>query len=299
MKKYILKSVIVGACALAATACVSNAKSDDAAIQCPVAKDGEEWILDPNFSDEFNADAINESLWEYDMSPWGVRSWTPDCVAQKDGNLQLTMRYEEHEMKGKQYFYKMGIARSKTKTIYGYYEARIKSASLFPGVCPAFWLYSSGEERVVGQDTITYSEIDIVELNQGEIKNSTVSTIDCNLHMRMKVNGEEIWQRPNTHPEMCKTSWEASWDPRDDYHIYACENRPDSIIFYVDNKRIGAKKNLYWHLPMNVTFTMEPRKPHHRYADGDRLPVPEAATTEGFPTTMYVDWVRVWKSRQH
>lgn len=273
--------------------CSSAPKSEK--IECPIAKDGEVWTLDDNFSDEFDSETIDEKKWSYDMSPWGVRSWAKDCVEQKDGKMLLSMRYEEHNMRGVDYFYKMGIARSTQKTTYGYFEARIKSASLFPGVCPAFWLYSSGEQKIVAGDTITYSEIDIVELTMGEELGSTVSTIDTNLHMRMKVDGEEIWQRPNTHPELCKTNWQAPWDPRDDYHIYACENRPDSVIFYVDNQRIGAKKNLYWHLPMNLTLTMEPRKPHHRYVDGGREPVPEAATKEGFPTTMEVDWVRIWR----
>ncbi len=262
-----------------------------------IAKKGEKWELVDQFSDEFNGKRLDESKWNRDIGMWGVRSWSPDCVKVKNGNMALTMRYEEHESKGNEYFYKMGIARSKEKVTYGYFEARIKSASLFPGVCPAFWLYSFGEKGEVNGEMITYNEIDIVELTQGEVKNSTVSTIDCNLHMRLIKDGKEVWQRPNTHPELCRTHWEAPFDPREDYHIYACENRPDSIIFYVDNKRIGAKKNYYWHLPMNVTFTMEPRKPHHIYKDGQRLANPAAATKEGFPTTMYVDWVRTWSKK--
>lgn len=266
--------------------------------KCPIAQKGEKWVLVENFSDEFKGKNVDTDKWHYDMRPWGVRSWTPDCVKQEDGKLKLTMRYEEHQQKGVDYFYKMGIVRSNEKITYGYFEAKIKSASVFPGVCPAFWLYSSGEKMEYNGETLTYSEIDIVELTQGEIKNSTASTIDCNLHMRFIKDGEEVWQRPNTHPELCQTHWEAPWDPRDDYHIYACENRPDSIIFYVDNVRIGAKKNHYWHLPMNLTFTMEPRKPHHRYSENDRVPVPSAATKEGFPTTMEVEWVRTWQKKQ-
>lgn len=279
--------------------CSCSSVETETKLECPVAELGEVWELDPNFSDEFNADTINSKIWQTDVGGWGIRSWSKDCVTQKDGKLSLAMRYEEHQPKDEKYFYKMGIARSLQKTVYGYYEARIKGASLFPGVCPAFWLYSSGEQKVIDGDTITYSEIDIVELTMGEDKGTTVKTIDCNLHMRLVRDGQEVWQRPNTHPELCKTQMEATWDPRDDFHIYACENRPDSIIFYVDNKRIGAKKNYYWHLPMNLTFTMEPRKPHHRYTDKDgRAPVPEAATREGFPTSMEVDWVRVWKQKQ-
>lgn len=296
------KIYIIALCALLAPLLVAEAqktkRGKSQAITCPIAERGERWKLDPQFSDEFNAEEIDEKKWFYKMGTWGVRSWAKDCVNQVDGKLKLTMRYEEHENKSGKFFYRVGIARSTATTTYGYYEARIKAASLYPGVCPAFWLYSSGEKGEVNGEMITYNEIDIVELTQGEAKNSTVSTIDCNLHMRLIRDGKEVWQRPNTHPELCKTNWEAPWDPRDDFHIYACENRPDSIIFYVDNKRIGAKKNLYWHLPMNVTFTMEPRKPHHIYKDGDRVANPAAATPEGFPTTMEVDWVRTWKRQK-
>ena len=272
--------------------------SKNNSIECPIAISGEEWELDLNFSDEFNAQKINSNIWETDIDAWGIRSWSKECVEQHDGILSLSMVYDEHEPKDIKYFYKMGIVRSHHKTTYGYYEARIKGASVFPGVCPAFWLYSSGEEMVIANDTITYSEIDIVELTMGEDDGTTVSTIDCNLHMRLRKGNKEIWQRPNTHPNLCKTFFEADWDPREDYHIYGCENREDSVVFYIDNKRIGAKKNYYWHLPMNLTFTMEPRKPHHRYTGKDgREPVPEAATKEGFPTYMKIDWVRVWKQK--
>ncbi len=289
-----LNYLFVGALAAVLSSCGTESNEQ---ISCPIAQEGETWSMVSEFSDEFNTNNIDEDKWEYDMHPWGVRSWAKDCVVQEDGKLKLTMRYEEHQLRGVDYFYKLGIARSRSKTTYGYFEARIKSASVFPGVCPAFWLYSSGEQMVHKGDTLTYNEIDIVELTQGEIKGSSVSTIDCNLHMRLLKDGVDTWQRPNTHPELCKTSWEASWDPREDFHIYACESRPDSIIFYVDNERIGAKKNVYWHLPMNLTFTMEPRKPHHNYSNGDRIPMPEAATPEGFPTTMEVDWVRVWEKK--
>lgn len=262
---------------------------------CPIAQKGEKWSLNTTFSDEFESDVVDNNKWTTDMAGWGIRSWSEDCVKAEDGKLKLSMRYEEHQSKGEKFFYKMGIAISKETTTYGYFEAKIKGASLFPGVCPAFWLFSRGESMMVNGEKITYSEIDIIELTMGEAEGSTVRTLDTNLHMRkIDENGEEIWQRPNTHPELCKTAVEAEWDPRDDFHIYACENRPDSIVFYVDNKRIGAKKNHYWHLPMNLTFTMEPRKPHHEYSDGGRIPVPEAATREGFPTTMEVEWVRTW-----
>jgi len=70
---------------------------------------------------------------------------------------------------------------------------------------------------------------------------------------------------------------------------------PRSLIKYLDGVQVAEKKNLYWHLPMSVTFTMEARPQLIAWAGVDgRVPVPEAATPDGFPTEMEVDYVRCW-----
>lgn len=258
-------------------------------------------MMNTAFSDEFNQDDINFDIWEHSHS-WGPWSWSEDNVYQKDGVLHIRMSYEPHTRSGNELFYKSGILRSRGAVTYGYFEARIKGNHTFPGTCPAFWLVSDKMDMVRGVDTLTYSEIDIVEMlqmNWSDIKEgaSGVNTIDCNLHMRMMENGKEIWKRPNGYPELCKGAWNAPWDPRDDFHVYGVENRPDSIIWYVDNKRVVAKENLYWHLPMDVILSMGLRHPHVKYVNGDRLPVPEEATADGFPTEMLIDWVRVWDKK--
>ncbi len=253
------------------------------------------------FSDEFNNREINFDRWKRSNS-WGPWSWADDNVYQDDGLLHVRMCYDPHTRNGQELFYTSGILRSKETITYGYFEAKIKGNHTFPGTCPAFWLVSGNEQMIIDGDTITNSEIDIVEMlqmNWSDIREgaSGANTIDCNLHMRMMENGKEIWKRPNSFPEICKGSWTAPWDPRDDYHVYAVENRPDSVIWYVDNQRVVAKKNIYWHLPMELIISMGLRHPHVKYVDGDRYPVPEEATPDGFPTEMLVDWVRVWDKK--
>ena len=44
--------------------------------------------------------------------------------------------------------YTSGMLKSYATGTCGYYEARIKGAPLFPGVCPAFWLYSRIEDQI-------------------------------------------------------------------------------------------------------------------------------------------------------
>ncbi len=259
------------------------------------------WHLDERFSDEFNTDSVDEQKWEKDLRPWGERAWSSDNVLQHNGSLVIRARYEPHDARRQQYFYKLGILRSREKTTYGFFEARIKGCSRFPGLCPGFWLYSSGGDRNPEYPKVAYSEIDIVEMQQGlyvpDLKRQVgVQHIDLNLHTRLlDERGKEYWVRPNHHPDICRNHWAAPWDPRDDYHLYACENTPEKIVWYIDGVKVAEKKNLYWHLPMSVTFTMELRPPLIAWAGEDgRIPVPEAATAEGFPTEMEVDYVRCW-----
>lgn len=137
------------------------------------------------------------------MEPWGDRAWTPDNVFQKDGVLHVRATYEPHTNKGERFFYKLGILQSLKKTTYGYFEARVKGCSKFPGLCPAFWLYSHGKTETdfnPKYPKVTYSEIDIFEIQQGvwhpEFKRAMgPNYIDLNLHTRIiNAEGKEIWQ---------------------------------------------------------------------------------------------------------
>ena len=266
---------------------------------------GGDWEYSEQFSDEFNSNAVDTAKWQHSMRPWGDRAWTRDNVFQQDGSLVIKATYEPHQdRRGRQFFYKLGILRSRQQTTYGYFEARIKGCERFPGLCPAFWLFSDGRARNPAYPQVTYSEIDVVEMLQGIYepqlrRRTSVNHIDCNLHCRIMREGKEIWQRPNSLPDVCKHSWTAPWDPREDFHIYACENTPEKITWYIDGEKVAEEENLYWHLPMNVTLTLELRPPLIKWAgEGGRLPVPEASTAEGFPTQMAVDYVRCWTRKK-
>ena len=266
----------------------------------PVGMSGK-WELIEEFSDEFSGKAVDDAKWDRQLAPWGERAWRSENVYQKAGGLRIRAKYQPHEKKGKKYFYTMGILRSRKQTTYGYFEARVKGCSKFRGMCPGFWLFSSGKHRQEANgETVCYSEIDIFEIQQGLWSKdlygeAPVNRIDCNLHLRLLKDGKEKWFRPNGNPEMCESHWDAPWDPRDDYHVYAVENSKEWIVWYIDGKEVARKKNLYWHLPMRLTLTMEARPPLIRWAGVDgREPDPENCTPDGFPTEMEVDYVRSW-----
>ncbi len=257
------------------------------------------------FSDEFNQKRIDYTKWntpEDAFAAWTFKS--ENVKLDGEGNLLLTVKHDEHTKRNKDFYFSSGMLRSKKTTKYGYYEARVKGADVWPGTCSAFWLYSkvrASEIKDQSVDAISYNEIDVMELQQ-IARNKRMMA--CNLHiMVLKENkkGELVndFIKAGQYPKMGQNQFPVEWDPEDDYHIYACENRPDSIVFYIDNKRVASKPNYFWHLDegMYVTLSLGMRTPYETY-QGGRQPIPttkETAQTAGFPTNMIIDYVRVYK----
>ncbi|WP_281612830.1 family 16 glycosylhydrolase [Flammeovirga sp. SubArs3] len=274
--------------------------------QTPVSHGHLEWELDDNQSDEF--ESLDTQKWENDPNDWGVWSWEPSLAYVEDNELKIKMIQETHRRdtnygSNQELYYKSGIIRNNRTITYGYFEAKIKGADRFPGVSPAFWLYSINQPDPTEDGQAKYSEIDVVELTQREwdFENNDwegPEAIDMNLHAVARENGELIQIRPHKTPEIAQNKWIADFDPREDYHTYGVLSRVDSIFWYVDGVERGRKENLYWHLPMHITVSMGLRAPFVEYIeDGSRRPVPDSTTTVGFPTEMACQYVRVWKAK--
>ncbi|GAA5510831.1 kappa-carrageenase [Novipirellula caenicola] len=297
---FLIASVVF---TLASTAALSLAETPSP-VGDVFASNPDSWAFASEFSDEFDGDQVDTRKWNIDTEDWGTWSWEPENAFLSDGSLKLQMVQQYHQRGNTKLAYKSGIARTHQTITYGYFEARVKGCELFPGASPAFWLHSKGEDnRYTAKDgeTVAYSEIDIIELQQGEWNAETkedngVDMIDCNLHNVLIKNGQRQWMRPNTHPQTNKNEYHASFDPRDDYHVYSVENNKDFVVWYIDGKEIARKPNLYWHLPMHVTLSLGLRRPFENYVNGQRVAVLEKTTEEGFPTTMSVDYVRVWRN---
>lgn len=279
------------------------ARADDPVPTGDVGVSAKELSFVADQSDEFNEDQVNLDKWNIDSKDFGPWSWEPGNVVQKDGSIHLRMEQKDHQRRGEQLHYTSGMARIDKTITYGYFEARIKGCSRYPGACPSFWLYSIGPQnrfKASDGETVAYSEIDVVELQQSEYdfetkKHYPVTRIDCNLHTVLMKDGKRVWSRPNNAPELCKTHFDSPWDPREGYHVYAVKNTKKEIIWYIDGKEVGRKPNLYWHLPMHVTLSLGLRYPFVTYKDGQMAPVSDKTTADGFPTHMSVDYVRVWR----
>jgi hypothetical protein len=165
------------------------------------------WTLQNEFSDEF--DTLNLTKWNTSVKSWGSWSWAPENVFVFNGNLQLTMSYEEHMCQpGLKCYYRSGIAKSRKPSgiAFGYFEARIKGASRWPGVCPAFWAWRN--EASLPAPVGYWTELDFVEMQESR---SSSRDIDFTWHLF-----------PPTEPKHLQNSSHQTFafDPRDDFHIY-------------------------------------------------------------------------------
>jgi beta-glucanase (GH16 family) len=227
---------------------------------------GDQWILQTDFSDEFDEPEIDVAKWDVNVSPWGSWTWQSHNVHIELGKLQLVMRYFTHFREGKTFHYTSGILRSRRHIKYGYFEARIKSSRRDSGLSPAFWAYAYEKNM--------WTEIDFVELTQYA---ANAQLIDFNTHVFHHPNlpdGQAIRER---------RTWLAPWHPSDQFHTYGCEWDEREIRWYVDGHLVKTRKNEYWHQPLYVVLSV-----------GLRAPLTTNPSPTGFPATSEVEYVRVW-----
>ncbi len=88
----------------------------------------------------------------------------------------------------------------------------------------------------------------------------------------------------------------ASWGPWTWDEKNAVQ-RDGKLVLSMTYEAHARKPNQYWHLPMNLILSLGLRHPHIGWVGQDMKPQPKAATAEGFPTSMEVDYVRVWERK--
>lgn len=250
--------------------------------QKPITDPLGSWKLLSDYSDEFNATTgLDLTKWDNNINDWGVWSWEPENVWLDDtGLMHIKMTNEQHVRAGKTYYFKSGAARQRKTITYGYFEASVKGCPTFPGVCPAFWMYSSQQSL----NGVTYNEIDFMEVQQRQYN---INGIDCNTHYVL--SGSSAWIDT-------KNFYNAPFATNDGFHVYGCNVTTNDITFYIDGVQVTKNNNKYFILPMNVILSMGVRPPLMEYGDsGEKLPV-VVLNNAGFPTEMLVDYVRVWEN---
>ncbi|WP_299556505.1 family 16 glycosylhydrolase [Seonamhaeicola sp.] len=284
----------------------------DAQTPAKTSNDNDTWELVESLSDEFDKAEVNWEKWYRKNSLPNTTGWkwnNTDNVKIVDGIAELTMRHNEDNTSDGGTYFKSGILKSKGTFTTGYVEARIKGAVIDVsgpkngwGVCPSFWLYSDFDRSASDGKTV-YCEIDVVELQQFDWfkgHQDDIQDSDHNLHLVKKVDGKSVWFRPKQHIDTQMNKYRISDDPSRNYHVYGCEVNETEIIWYVDGVKIASKPNTYWYRPMNVTASLGLRRPFVKFSNNANRAVnplidEEAKKQlEGMPTTMSVDYIRVW-----
>lgn len=299
---------------LRCAALMSGAFAPAAPAQTPnnvrptTASPGENWVIRWNRSDDFNAPDVDWRKWHRHPEHFSGWRWDNGTnVTVNGGQLRITLRENAaqpvaaKDQGAKTARFTSGMLKSYARGSYGYYEARIKAAPMFPGASPAFWLYSTIDDTIIKQGDVRYCEIDIVELTQRQShKDGNERITDHNLHVILSngkrgVSGRE-WRRP--HHDAFRAAqaneYRAHFDPRTDFHTYGCRVGKEEIIWYVDGIEVGRKPNQFWHRPMSVALSLGLRAPYVRWQD-NKLVTNEGAEGDDFPTSMLVDYVRVWE----
>lgn len=278
----------------------------------PEPEIGKRWVLNLQYSDEFNGQALDSRKWRNSYVGWEGRTpgyFSPDAVSVNKGMLQirngvLDSTVKEHT-KAK-YSIKGGAVQSLEKTAhFGYYEARFK-ASRIP-MSTTFWM-SNGKVPVDFATKISdgncakdefSQELDIAESIGGNIgigdkfkKNMNFNThyryIDC------AGGKEKFYSAGNNAIEgngqlVNATLSSESWE---DFHTYgAYWKNPNEVAFYSDDRFIGDVQvrtdvvDTPFPRPMGINMVTETYDWAKPYPTNEQL-------VNNDINTSYYDWVR-------
>lgn len=272
------------------------------------------WKLESKLSDEFNTTTLDwDKKWFFNTNLPNVNAWKWNNAANVkivNNAAEIQMNHNGNNVPVDGTYFNSGILKTKGTFTTGFIEVRMKGAVInIPGqdngrgVCPSFWLYSDFYRDAAEGETV-YSEIDVVELQQFDYykgDQDDIYDMDLNLHMVIKENGKDVWYRPKQKAESQKNHFTATFNPALDYHIYGCEVSETEITWYIDGLKVASKPNTHWNRPMNVTLSLGLRVPFVKFMN-NRFEAVDPTLDErakkqlpAIPTSMSVDYVRVWK----
>lgn len=259
---------------------------------CPL---GEEWVFDAEFSDEFNAPALDGRKW-WDFNPeWHGRKpayFARENVAVKDGRLQLTARVQkpeevtvENKVRGYDLF-TTATVKSKKRVRYGYFEARCQSMKA--SVCNAFWLYDPLNAPAKHREGGFSEEIDIFEIFGKPTKQEYDRVYVTTVHRFYTPYVESIANFKQTPLPKKNAQQRVPFDFHADFHVYAFLWTPTEMKWFVDGREVFARDNDYFHTALHIMFDCEIMR--------DWVGLPDPAD---LPSTFAIDYLRVWRHQDH
>lgn len=303
---------------LAVQACATSAPQ--APVSAPVieAQSNADWQL--VWSDEFEADQIDETKWSHAVDCWGGGNEERQCYTKRsensfvaDGVLNIVARLEpaagpalpasmrnqlpeneRNETKEQPFTSAKLTTEGLADWLYGRIEIRAKLPE-GQGLWPAFWMLPSDETYGAWAAS---GEIDIVEAVNlgtqcdrcdGGVENQVIGTIHYGAEWpHNRYIGKETKLPPS----------------EDGFHTFAVEWQEGQIDWFVDGQKYSTlessawrSKTLFSKLPPHAPFD-QPFYLIMNVAIGGHLAEDHnegGVTLEGFPRRMQVDWVRVYQ----
>ncbi|WP_139059122.1 family 16 glycosylhydrolase [Polaribacter reichenbachii] len=237
-------------------------------------KEKKKWKLLKKFSDEFNADKINEKIWYPNNPGWKGRKPTffhGSNVSLENDELVIRVNKHGDEKLPEGYTHSTGFIKSKNKFLYGYFEAEVKLMDA-PWVS-GFWM--------TNVDKNWWTEIDICENAPGLSYNR--HDLNSNIH---------VFRAPKDKGDVKKhfSRTKKYYFPKElqaDYHTWGLEWTPEYIRFYIDGILFREAKNTHWHQPLEINFNCESNKWFGALPDDNRL--------DG---EYHVKYFRVWEQKK-
>jgi len=247
---------------------------------CEVPYLDQVWVC--TWADEFNGDAVDESKWTFQDGGYGggnqeVQYYTRDNTVVEDGKLKITAKVES--MGGKNYT--SSRLHSQYKANFKY--QRILVSAKMPsgrGTWPAIWMMPT---MSVYGGWPRSGEIDIMEYAgyQKDVIHSTIHTRKFNHNLGTQLGYESIFEGAETSFKVYELIW-----------------KPGELITYVDGTQLGIFRYVpgfnqevpyHYAFPFDQEFFMI-----LNLAIGGTFGGVEGIDQSAFPTTMEIDYVRVY-----
>lgn len=277
MKKYLF-----AACgALLLASCTDKKEIPVVQTKPPVVDQQWQFETTPMWQDDFSTDGVpNPSKWSYDVggSGWGnneLQFYTAgDNATVNNGNLVITAK--KQALSGRQYTSARMVTKGRGDWMYGRFEIRAKLPK-GRGTWPAIWLLPSDNVYGVWPSS---GEIDIME-HVGFDLNKVHATIHCSSY-----NGARGNQKTSTRLVPGATT---------DFHTYRIDWTPYSIKGFVDDDI----DPYFEYTNDNTSFATWPFDKKFylilNVAVGGNWGGAQGVDDNAFPTTMEVDYVKVYK----
>lgn len=294
-------------------ACGGDAADTGAPIAPPPAGGGPVWQM--VWSDEFSGSQIDPGKWAFDVDCWGGGNDERQCYTDRpenarvaDGRLIITARIEDYTGPALPLHLRAGAsdpdaqatrpftsAKLVTRNLAAWKYGRIEIRARLPqgqGTWPALWMLP--ESDTYGTWAAS-GEIDIMEaVNLG------VPCAQCPGGLENTILGTLHFGGPS--PDNALASTEHRFPAvLDGFHTYGVIWTEGRFHWLVDGQIYATRTASEWFTTGSQLPGAPFDQPFHlimNLAIGGRLPEGRGTggvSSEGFPKTMEIDWVRVWQ----